>query len=73
MEILKIEKEVFCKGTQFESTVLVATILNAENNQGQFTEAIDLVCRNNKDLKISYSSATNVSGNIYDLVFKIIK
>jgi hypothetical protein len=71
MKILNSEIKKFNKGTQYESNVLVVNITDACDYQGQFIDAISLVHKENRDLKLDYFFAENTKENIYKLCFKI--
>jgi hypothetical protein len=73
MKTITTEIEKFNKGTQYESNVLVVNVSDACNYQGQFTEAINLVHSENRDLNLNYFFAEKTKDNIYRLCFSIKK
>ena len=65
---MKILKSII---TEKYSKVLTVTITNARNYQGQYSEAIDLITSNNREMNLEYFFAENIGENVYNLSFKI--
>ena len=71
MEILNTEIKKYSKGTKYESKVLEVLVNDACDYNNQFTDAINLIYKENKDLKLDYFTASNVEKNTYKLCFNI--